>query len=110
MGNDTLVTMSYQEDRARAQYEYEFGQQDRAELEEEERRDYKAEALGIAAGTSMLLTERAHVIALAEYIAAIEADLQYVRKQNAMLRNAHPAFVAVRKSAGRVEITKEEVA
>jgi outer membrane receptor for Fe3+-dicitrate len=88
-------------DKARAEYEYEFSEQDRAEYEgyeQEERRDYQAEAAAIASGQSLLLTEKAHVIALHEYIQALEADLNYVRQQNEMLRASHPAFAAARKA------------
>src|SRR4030095_8673179 len=87
-------------DKSRAEYEYEFSAQDRAEYEgydQEERRDYCAEAHSIAAGESMMLAERAHLIALREEIDYCERTIAGLKAQNEMLRATHPAFAARRK-------------
>jgi hypothetical protein len=78
------------EDRARREWEYE----ETPELDEEERRDYKAEALAIGKGESLMLAERGHVLALYEELQAAYADIKYLWKQNEMLRASHPAFAA----------------
>jgi hypothetical protein len=88
-------------DKSRAEYEYEFSAQDRAEYEgyaEEERRDYCAEAHSIAAGESGLLPERAHIVALREEIDYYERTIAGLKAQNEMLRATHPAFAAARKA------------
>src|SRR4029434_9765920 len=100
-------------DKSRAEYEYEFSAQDRAEYEgyaEEERRDYNAEAHSIAADMSTLRPEKAHLLALREEIDYYEAEVRDLRKQNEMLRASHPAFAAVRKPNAVVTQLKEEVA
>jgi hypothetical protein len=77
-------------DRARREWEYE----ETPELDEEERRDYKAEALAIGKGESLMLAERGHLLALYEELQAAYADIKYLWKQNEMLRTSHPAFAA----------------
>ena len=93
------------DDKARAEYEYEFGAQDRAAYEgyeQEERRDYNAEAHAIAAEHTTMLPERAHLIALREEIDYFEAQVRDLKKQNEMLRASHPAFAAARKANAHV--------
>lgn len=89
------------EDRAYREWAYENGGDETPELDEEERRDYQTEALAIAKGESNLLAEKGHIIALAEYIDKVHADILYLEKQNRMLRDSHPAFAAAapKKSA-----------
>src|SRR4029434_10320523 len=87
-------------DKDRALYDYEFSAQDRAEYEgyeQEERRDYCAEAHSIAAGESGLLPERAHLIALREEIDYFERTIAELKRQNEMLRASQQACESVRK-------------
>jgi hypothetical protein len=100
-------------DKARADYEYEFGEQDRAGYEgyeQEERRDYNAEAHSIAAGESMMLAEKGHVAALAYEIDALERTVAGLKKQNEMLREAFAAEAAKNGSPYARKPTASEVA
>ena len=90
--------------RQRAEFAYEWAEEPEMEMEQEERRDYAAEAHAIAMDESMLLPERAHIKALRAEIDYFESQLNMLRRQNEMLRAAIPA--PPKKAAAAVDMVE----